>query len=323
MNYTAERQTIDGTEVVYLADAKTRSEVWIAPSLGNNSYSMKVNGQPVFWSPVATLGELKAKPAMAGNPFLAPWANRIDRDSYWANGKQFLLNPELKNYRYDGFHQPIHGLVVYASQWQVVSLSSGDESASVTSRLEFWRYPEWMAQFPFAHTYEMTYRLRGGVLEIETSVENLSTSPMPVSVAFHPYFTLPGVARDDWRIHVPVSRQVVLNEKLTPSGELREFSLAQPVSLRDRQFDDVFTGLDMVKEFVVEGGGKKIALRFGHKFPVAVVYAPKGRDFICFEPMAGVTNHFNLEHEGKFGNLQHIVPGGRWRESYWIRTEGY
>ena len=27
--------------------------------------------------------------------------------------------------------------------------------------------------------------------------------------------------------------------------------------------------------------------------PVAVLYAPKGRGFICFEPMTGVTNVFN------------------------------
>src|SRR5689334_5878849 len=157
MNYTAERRTVDGTEVVYLADAKSQAEVWIAPSVGNNSYEMKVKGQRVFWSPYQTLAELKAKPTNVGNPFLAPWANRLDQEAFWANGKKFVLNPGLNNYRFDGNKQPIHGLLIFASQWQVVSLSSGEEAASVTSRLEFWRYPEWMAQFPFAHTYEMRY----------------------------------------------------------------------------------------------------------------------------------------------------------------------
>src|SRR5262249_16937895 len=151
MTYTAERQTVDGTEVVYLADSKTRSEVWIAPSMGNNAYQMKVAGQPVFVFPYASLAEWKAKPVQVGNPFLAPWANRIDQETYWVNGTKYLLNPDLKNFRYDAFHQPIHGLVVYASQWQVVSLRSGEEEAALTSRLEFWRQPEWMAQFPFAH----------------------------------------------------------------------------------------------------------------------------------------------------------------------------
>jgi aldose 1-epimerase len=323
MNYTAERQTIDGVETVRLADAKSRTEVRIAPSIGNNSYDMKVNGRAVFWSPFKTLGEWKSKPAMAGNPFLAPWANRLDQDAFWANAKRYLLNPELKNVRKDGFRQPIHGLLVYSSQWQVSALKSGEDAASVTSRLDFWRYPDWMAQFPFAHTYEMTYRLSNGVLEIETLVENCSTETMPVSLAFHPYFTLPGVSRDDWSVRIPAAERVVLNDKLTPTGERRPFTDPQPVPLRGRQFDDVFAGVDSNREFSVEGGGKGIHLRFGPKWRVAVVYAPPGRDFICFEPMSGITNAFNLHHAGKYPELQTVAPGGQWRESYWIRTEGY
>jgi aldose 1-epimerase len=35
--------------------------------------------------------------------------------------------------------------------WQVVSLKADDTSAELVSRLEFWRFPELMAQFPFAH----------------------------------------------------------------------------------------------------------------------------------------------------------------------------
>ncbi|MBS1828246.1 MAG: aldose 1-epimerase [Acidobacteria bacterium] len=320
MNYTAERQTIDGVEVVYLADARNKTEVWIAPTIGNNSYEMKVNGQRVFWSPYATVKELKAKPAMAGNPFLAPWANRLDQDAFYANGKKYNLNLELKNVRRDGNQQPIHGLLVYSTEWQVASLKSGDESASVTSRLDFWKYPDYMAQFPFAHSYEMTYRLRDGALEVETAIENLSTLTMPVSVAYHPYFTLPGVPRDDWQVRVPATHQVVLNDKLTPTGELRPLNLQQPVSLKGRQFDDVYSGVDPSKEFSVEGGGKRIALKFGPRFPVGVVYAPQGRDFICFEPMSGPTNAFNLHQAGKYTPLQTIAPGGSWRESYWIKA---
>ena len=43
-----------------------------------------------------------------------------------------------------------------------------------------------MAQWPFAHEYEMTYRLADGVLEVRTTVTNLSTEPMPMVIGFHP-----------------------------------------------------------------------------------------------------------------------------------------
>ena len=62
-------------------------------------------------------------------------------------------------------------------------------SAWVTSRLEFFRQPAWMAQFPFAHTIEMTHRLKNGALEIAAALHNLSAEPMPVAIGFHPYFS--------------------------------------------------------------------------------------------------------------------------------------
>ncbi|MCS7025860.1 MAG: aldose 1-epimerase [Bryobacteraceae bacterium] len=319
MTHRAERQIIDGTEVVCLTDKSTQTEVRIAPSFGNNSYDMKVAGQAVFWCPYQSLAELKAKPAQVGNPFLAPWANRLDQNFYWANGRKYLLNPELKNFRYDAFQQPIHGLLVYAPHWQVTSLRSGDDHASVTSRLEFWRYPDWMAQFPFAHVYEMTYRLAQGQLEVETVVENLSSEPMPLSIAYHGYFTLPGSPRDAWAIRIPAREHVVLNSKLTPTGERKPFPASERFPLHGRQFDDVFTSLDPGSDFVLEGPGKKIAVRFGEKWRVGVVYAPSGRDFVCFEPMSGLTNAFNLAHAGKYDGLQKIAPGGQWRESFWIK----
>jgi aldose 1-epimerase len=87
--------------------------------------------------------------------------------------------------------------------------------------------------------------------------------------------------------------------------------------------DDVFAGVDPRQEFSLEGRGRKISVRFGENYPIAVVYAPAGRDFVCFEPMTGVTNVFNLAQEGKVSPPPYITPGGRWRESYFVRTEGY
>jgi aldose 1-epimerase len=73
----------------------------------------------------------------------------------------------------------------------------------------------------------------------------------------------------------------------------------------------------------VEGAKEKISVLYGPKYPVAVVYAPSGRDFICFEPMSGPTNAFNLHQAGKYKDLQTIAPGGRWRESFWINPTGF
>ena len=326
-DYSASRSVADGVEIIRLVDATHHTEAAIAPAIGNMAYELKVNGKNAFWIPFGSVGEMKAKPAMCGNPFLWPWANRIDQDAYWVNGRKYLLNSDLGNFRRDGNQKPIHGLVVFSPRWQVVKLEADGQSARVTSRLEFWKHADLMAQFPFAHTVEMTYRLRDGVLEVETALFNHATEAMPVSLGYHPYFRLHDAPRDDWKVHLAAREQVLLSNLLIPTGERKPNTHADPQPLRDTQLDDVFSALvrgsDGRAHFSVQGKQERIEVIYGPKYTVAVVYAPPRRDFICFEPMAAVTNAFNLAHAGLYKELQSVAPGGEWRESFWIAPSGF
>ena len=107
-NYQTQLLEQDGIPIVRLIDTDHHVEVSVVPSIGNMAYSMKVNGHEILRLPTKTLAELKAKPGLGGVPFLAPWANRIDGMSYWANGKKYLLNESTGNLRLDGNHLPIH-----------------------------------------------------------------------------------------------------------------------------------------------------------------------------------------------------------------------
>ncbi len=323
MSYSAARLTVDGVDVIRLADTERAIGVSIAPGIGNMAYEMNVHGTNMLWTPYRSVAEFRAKPAHLGIPFLAPWANRLDADAFWANGKKYLLNPGLGNFHRDNNGLPIHGLVTYSPHWKVMAADSDDSAAFLTSRLEFWRYPDYMAQFPFAHTMEMTYRLAGGSLEVHTAIANLSAEAMPLSLAYHPYFTLTDAPRDEWTVHVAAREHVVVDQRLIPTGEQKPLDLPAEVKLAARVFDDVFAGVDSQDDFRVRGKQQQIALRYGPKYPVAVVYAPPGRDFICFEPMTGVTNAFNLAHEGKYEALQTIAPGETWSESFRITPTGF
>jgi aldose 1-epimerase len=173
----------------------------------------------------------------------------------------------------------------------------------------------------------MTYRLQDGVLEVETLLQNHSTDPMPVAVGYHPYFRLHDTERDGWKVHLAARDQLVLSSALIPTGERKPVTLKNPVSLAGTQLDDVFTNLVRDgggrAEFFVEGKREKISVIYGPKYSVAVVYAPPGRGFICFEPMSAVTNAFNLAQQGLYKELQSIPPGGSWKESFWIRATGF
>jgi aldose 1-epimerase len=150
---------------------------------------------------------------------------------------------------------------------------------------------------------------------------------MPVSVGFHPYFKIHDAPRDQWKVRVPAREQLILSSQLVPTGETKPVQLANPLSLKGTQLDDVFTGLVRGEsgraDFSVAGVKEKISVLYGPKYPIAVVYAPQGRDFICFEPMSGPTNALNLQHAGKYKDLQMVPPADRWRESFWIHPTGF
>jgi aldose 1-epimerase len=330
--YTAEQKSENGVTAVHLRDSVHGVEVSIAPSLGNRAYEMKVHGENILFSPFSDLAELQKNPVQSGIPFMGPWANRIDDTGFWANGKKYEFNPALGNYRKDGNRLPIHGLLSGSTPWQVTDIGADRKSAHVTSRFQFWKYPDMMAQWPFAHEYEMTYRLENGMLEVKLTVANLSLEAMPLAVGFHPYYRIPDIPRDDWILYMPSGKAVVADKRRIPSGEFEDIKLPNPLPLKDHILDDGFTDLqretDGRTRFLIAAGAKKIEVLFGPKYPVAIIWEPaqmpgKPMDFICIEPMAGITNAINLHHAGKYPALQNVPAGGKWTESFWVRASGF
>jgi aldose 1-epimerase len=132
-------------------------------------------------------------------------------------------------------------------------------------------------------------------------------------------------------------------------------------ALKDYNLDDVFS--DLVRDergratATVKGRSQRIDVSTGPNYRSLVVYSPNpdntGRgsqippagpspvttqprparaapanpratpNFICFEPMAGITNALNLAHKGVYRELQSIAPGATWQESFWVRPSGF
>lgn len=288
---------------------------------------MKVHGKNILYFPTMKLSDFQKNPRQAGIPFLAPWANRMDGTSFWANGKKYEFDMMLGNIMKDQNSLPIHGLLSNATPWQVTGAGADRNSAHVTSKLEFWKYPDLMAQWPFAHEYEMTYRLADGALEVQTTVINHSTKAMPLAIGFHPYYRIPDVPRDQWTLRMPACKAVVADNRRVPTGEFTNSDLPTPLPLQGRTLDDGFA--EFVRDakgraaFSIESGEKRIELLFGPNYPVAVIWEPAfPKDFICIEPMTGVTNGINLNHGGKYPALQTVPANGKWTEIFWVRAAG-
>ena len=322
--YTASRQG----DVVQLHDAATDTRVSIMPSVGNIAFDMQVNGHRVLRTPPGGSEAFKAAPNGMGIPFMGPWINRLDEQAFYANGRRYPFDMTLGNIRGT---IPIHGFVTTTDQWRVTSMNATGDAASLTSRLEFFRQPAWMKQWPFAHTIEMTYRLKDGVLEVATAVTNVSAEPMPISIGFHPYFQLTDSPRDDWTLSVGARRRWLLAANKVPTGDTepieRFFPDPSAAPLREYDLDDVFG--DLVRDgqgratVSVKGRGQQLDVIVGPRFKSAVIWAPKPQNFICLEPMAAITNAINMAHRGAYSELENLAPGGVWRESFWIRARGF
>lgn len=320
-------------DVVKLSDRTTDTVVSILPSLGNMAFEMKVHGQNVLRYPHSTIEEFRKAPNTIGIPFMGPWINRLDERAFWANGKRYAFDDSIGNVR---GNIPIHGFVTTTDQWKVVSMQATKQEAWVTSRLEFYKVPAWMKQWPFAHTVDMTYHLKDGVLEVETAVTNLAIEPMPMVMGYHPHFTLTDSKRDEWTASIGAKKHYLLSPQKLPTGETEpiETFAADPkaISVKDRDLDDVFG--DLVRDaqgratMTVKGKTQQLDVIFGPKYKVAVVWAPKPpagqeRNFICFEPMVGVTNATNMAQKGTYSELTTIAPGETWKESWWVKPSGF
>ena len=110
-DYTAERTSDHGVPVVRLADKVRKVEVTVVPSVGNLAYEMKVNGKNILYFPSDDISEFQKQPRLSGIPLLAPWANRLDQQAFFANGQKYNFDMELGNVRGE---IPIHGLLTFS-----------------------------------------------------------------------------------------------------------------------------------------------------------------------------------------------------------------
>jgi aldose 1-epimerase len=318
--------------IVHLRDATAETTVSLLPAVGNVTFEMLVKGHNVLnfsgGAPEQFTGGL------TGIPFMGPWANRLDEQAFYANGRKYAFDMQLGNVR---GAIPIHGFLTPNAQspvrWHVLEVRADAAAAWVTSELEFYKNPLWMKQFPFAHTIQMTHRLQDGALEIKTTIRNLSVEPMPVAIGFHPYFQLTDSTRDEWTASVGAKTHWLLAPTKVPTGETEPIEKMFPnpaaIPLKDYELDDVFG--DLVRDadgnatMSVKGPkSQQLDVVIGRNYRAVVIWAPKpNREFICFEPMAGITDALNLAQRGLYKELQSVTAGGTWDASFRLKPRGF
>src|SRR4026209_618125 len=265
-------------DIVQLRDTKTDTTVSVMTSV-SNAYEMVVKGQNLIRMTFATVDDFRARPGLNGIPLLAPFANRLDEPAFYANGKKYNFDMELGNVRGP---IPIHGYLSGAKDWKMGEAKADGNARWVTNQLDFYRNPQWMQQFPFAHTLTMTYRLQDGVLEVHTRIDNLSVEPMPVAIGFHPYFQLTDSTREGWTLSIGAKTHWLLAQNKIPTGETEPIEKMFPdrhaVPLKDFDLDDVYGDLERDAQgravISIKGKGQQLDVILGANYKSIVLYSP-------------------------------------------------
>ena len=257
-----------------------------APEAGMTGLSLRHRGEEL-------LGPL-------GIPFLHPWANRLAGETYAAAGCEVTLPA--------GLEREEHGLAIHGlppARWEVVEATA----TRLRAALDFAGHPA----FPYPHVAQMDVTLAAGALTVVTTVGPAGARPLPVAFGFHPYFRLPGVAREDWRVGLPAREHLVADERVIPTGA----ALGEPAEdapLGARTFDDG-SRVGPRARFTLAGGGRTLAVTFLAGYPVAQVYAPPHADVTCFEPMTAPTNALRSGD-----GLRLVPPGGAFTAAFELRV---
>jgi galactose mutarotase-like enzyme len=279
-------------------EASELQAVWV-PGAGMLGASLTHGGEELLWTGRGVEDYLRSG-AFMGIPFLHPWANRLERFGYEAGGHVVDLDPASPQILHDAGGLPIHG--VQSRSWEVLHA----EDSTLVAALDFDR-PELLAAFPFPHRIEMEIGIVGSTLTVAAALLPTADEPVPVAFGFHPYLRIGGVPRSEWEVSWPVSRRVVLDERLIPTGATEP---ADPIrgAIGRRTWDDGFECVEEAARFTVRGGDRTIAVEFTEGFRVAQLFAPPAEDYVCIEPMTAPANALVR------GGLEWVAPGD-WRRA--------
>jgi galactose mutarotase-like enzyme len=244
-----------------------------------------------------------------GIPFLHPWANRLAGFGYAVAGQEVELDRDSELLRIEEHGLPIHGLAPHGLQWEVEE--RGDALRATT---EFDR--ERLEGFPFPHRLEVDVTIADDALTMRTTLTATAAVSVPVAFGYHPYLVVPGAPRPEWEVELPVENRLVVDENQIPTGEEEPPDFRRG-PLGDRSLDDGYTMPERPRPFTVSGGDRTLGVEFLEGYTHAQVFAPAGKDLICFEPMTAPANAL-ISHDG----LRLAPPGEPFTAAFRITVDG-
>ena len=251
-----------------LSDDSTNSQIEVVPERGGIVTSWRINGQEVFYLDTErfTHPDLSVR---GGNPILFPLCGNLPNDTYSVDGKEYKIKQH-------GFAREL--------PWTATA-QSNDGKAGLT--VELGSDEKTKASYPFDFHLAFTYELRGNTLEIRQEYKNLSSTPMPFSSGFHPYF----LCGDKNQIEVDIPATSYEDNRTK-----QNFAFDGKFDFDQDEIDSVFGNLKSRSTSVIDSDRKlKIEIEYDDFYTYLVFWTVKGKDFYCLEPWSATRNSLNTK----------------------------
>jgi len=251
-----------------LSDDSTNAQIEVVPERGGIVTSWRINGQEVFYLDTErfTHPDLSVR---GGNPILFPLCGNLPNDTYSVDGREYKIKQH-------GFAREL--------PWTATA-QSNDGKAGLTVELS--SNEQTKVSYPFDFHLAFTYELRGNTLEIRQEYKNLSSTPMPFSSGFHPYF----LCGDKNQIEVGIPATSYEDNRTK-----QNFTFDGKFDFDQDEIDSVFGKLASRSTSVIDGDRKlKIEIEYDDFYTYLVFWTVKGKDFYCLEPWSATRNSLNTK----------------------------
>lgn len=261
----------------------------LRPELGASITSLTWRGRDVLRPSPDGLDS----PLAAASFPLAPYANRIDGGAFAFAGRAVCL-PATPGFA----PHALHG-VGWRARWNVLRVHGGTVDLVLAA--------EAGAEWPWAWTASHRLSLSEDGLEMSLSLANEDAAPMPAGLGLHPYFAVEPATQLQLsapKVWLTDAREIP--ERLAAAGELIDWSQAAAVA--DAPFvDHAYAEWDGRAALLHDGW--RVDLTASPNARWAQVYAPRGENFVCVEPVTHRPDAHNAP-AGEESGLTVLAPGG-------------
>ena len=302
------------------ANLPGRGEVNLLASPSVEEAAGKLNGGTGDMDGVASFG--------FGGAFLVPYPNRVlgklvnngqDVQTSW-HGQTLTLPADFAGKKPGAQKHAIHGLIL-ASKVENIQKSTTADGQTVSGILHAGNFGgHWLSNTDLGFSIALT----GEAVTATITAKNVGSVAEPMSIGWHPYFSIPSGDRTQARLHIPGSKLAEVNnyDDVFPTGKLKpvagtpyDFTAPEGKPLGQQFLDDNFSSLtrtDGAVDVELTDPAAKYGVRVEGLSPeikTVQVYAPPTKEFAAIEEQFNFADPFGSEWHGMDTGMVTLKPG--------------